>query len=140
MTLPGTIKEVATQADSSVIISKQMELSFIDSPVYQPVYLSVSLHYYGSIGDTNYLGGGKYDAKTEKCLNFENNISEPQIIGNNLTCKFSFGDAGFSTAGYYIIDPSKKYILSVSENSNYSQNENFQVSLEDIVKSVHFFK
>ena len=142
--VPGNISEhLPASKSADTIEAKDLEIIFISSPTYQPANLNLELHSFATIGETNAVGGGGYDLQKNKCFGFErDDFTVPEKIGLNLTCRFGFGDGGFSSQGYYVLDPSRKYILSITQDSSYSGEsyETIYPDLEDIVKSVNFSK
>ena len=60
----------------------------------------------------------------------------------NQVCGFGYGDAGFGYWGYYILDPNRKYILSISHWSenmeDFEPSEILYPNVKTIVKSVKF--
>jgi len=139
--VPGSITErQSTEKDSTALDQKDLEINFINSPIYQPAFLKLELLPFGSVGGTNAIGGGGYDVTKNGCYDYEKeNITVPQKIGANQVCRFGYGDAGFSSQGYYILDPSRKYILAITQNSEYfGPYETFYPDLKSIVESVKF--
>jgi hypothetical protein len=141
--VPGQVTErQSTENGPGTIEGKDLEITFIVSPIYQPSSLNLELHPFGSIGDTNAIGGGGYDADKNRCFGFEkDDLTAPEKIGENYVCRFGYGDAGFSSQGYYVLDPTRKYILNITQEGMYDPfYETLDPKMEDIVKSVHFSK
>ncbi|MEX0935233.1 MAG: hypothetical protein WDZ70_02825 [Candidatus Paceibacterota bacterium] len=142
LTVPGSISEKQTSFNPEDSIAvKDMELTFVDSPVYAPYPLTLVVYPFQSIGGTNSIGGGGYNLEEDKCFLFDKNeLSAPQKIGKNRVCRFGWGDGGLSTQGYYVLDPNQNFILSIRSDINPSTSYALILhpDLEAIVESVHF--
>lgn len=139
--IPGRVVEhQPTEKSSGAVEEKDLEITFINSPIYYPSSLNLKLLPFGSVGDTNAVGGGGYNLEKNACFGFEeDDITPPQKMGANLVCRFGYGDGGFSSQGYYVLDSKKRYILAVTHDSSYSEPyETFWLDLEPIVESVRF--
>jgi hypothetical protein len=142
--VPGNVTERwPTDKNSTALHEEDLEINFIGSPIYQSASLNLQLLPFGSVGGTNAVGGGGYDVTKNGCYDYEKeNITAPQKIGANQVCTFGYGDAGFSSQGYYILDPSRKYILAVTQNSDYDSYgyETIYLDLKAVVESVKFIQ
>ncbi len=138
--VPGYVTERQPATESGALEEKDLAVIFINSPIYQPSSLNLKLLPFGSIGKINAIGGGGYDVAKNSCFGFEKDIVTPtEKIGVNQVCSFGFGDAGFSSEGYYILDPKRKYIVSVTQDGEYSDHyETLDPDLKNIVESVRF--
>ncbi len=139
--IPGHMTERPSSTnDPKAIASKHLEITFISSQIYQPSSLDLELYPFGSMGETNAVGGGGYNFEKNGCFGFEKDvITPPEKIGVNQVCRFGYGEGGFSSQGYYILDPNRKYILVVTQDSEYSgPYKTLSPDLEAIVESVRF--
>ncbi|TSC67409.1 MAG: hypothetical protein G01um101472_430 [Parcubacteria group bacterium Gr01-1014_72] len=140
--VPGhVIERQPAEKNPVAVAEKDLEITFINSPIYQPSSLNLELLPFGSVGGTNAIGGGGYDVDKNGCYNYEkDNITAPQKVGVNQVCRFGYGDGGISVQGYYVLDPSRKYILSITQDNSFS-DFNFEIlspDLKDVVESVRF--
>jgi hypothetical protein len=139
--VPGHVVESQpNEKTSGAIEEKDLEITFIDSPIYQSSSLNLKLLPFGSVGGTNAVGGGGYNSEKNVCFGFEpDDFSPPEKIGQNLVCSFAYGDGGFSSQGYYILDPKHKYILAITQDGGFTDSyETFYLDMKPLVESVHF--
>lgn len=136
--LPGNISEKSTPINQSNIIdSKDIEVSFINSLIYRPTNLILKLYRFGLVGTINIVGGGGVYPEKNSCFDFNGNIiTSLQKIEAYQVCKFGSGGED----GYYVLDPNKKYILSIAQKYVYGGEPYimFNLDLDAIVKSVRF--
>ncbi len=141
--VPGNVIEhQPKEKEPNDIVAEFLDITFINSQIYQPSQLLLKLISFGSVGEVNVMGGGGYDANKNGCYNYEKeNISAPQKIGINHVCKFGYSEGGFSSQGYYILDPNRKYILIIEYGTMLNEDyypDIINIDLEPIVESVKF--
>ena len=136
LSISGNITEKPAPANTSnALVLRDMELTYIDSLVYQPANLKLGLYSFGSIGGTPKLGGGGYDAEKAACYSYdEDKVTAPEKVGENDVCRFGWGDGGYAVHGYYVLDPNRKYIVSITENIESSAL--FESALSPDVKAI----
>lgn len=138
--ISGNIVDSSPITTSSTIDGTHLKISFIPSLVYKPTNLYIELSAFNSVGGVGVIGGGGYDINKGGCFEFDKDaIAPPQTIGDNKVCRFGYGDAGLVSQGYYILDPNRKYILSVAYAEEYDGPHMIMTpDLEAIVRSVRF--
>ena len=140
--VPGRVTEYRPiEKNLKAVIEKDLEITFINSPIYRPVTLNLEILPFGSVGGTNPIGGGGYDIDKNGCYgHIKDTVTTPEKIGTNQACRFGYGDGGFSSQGYYVLDPNRKYILVITQNSE-DGGESYETiypDLKAIVESVNF--
>jgi hypothetical protein len=140
MDVPGHISDKPVfEKDEGVVEETSLDVTFIPSPVYAPAQIHLQLYPFGSVGGTNPIGGGGYNLEKNACFDYEKSYIPLQKLGTNEVCEFGFGDGGFSLQGYYILDPNRKYILSLSlENGDSGNYQILHPDLETIAASARF--
>jgi len=139
--IPGYVTERPfSTSNPKIVAGKNLEIIFITSQIYQPSSLGIELYPFGSMGEINAIGGGGYNFEKNGCFSFEKDVvTLPEKIGVNQVCRFGFADTVFSSQGYYILDPNRKYILVITQSSGYSGSyETLGPNLKSIVESVRF--
>lgn len=130
--LPGVItnhkpeNEMVVESNNKAIASKDLDVKLINSDFFYPAHIIVKLLPYQSIDFENPYGDDGFDANRNKCYHekyvnkdkTQRVYENPELIGDNEACLFGTGDAGWFVESYYIIDPSKKYILSISQSND----------------------
>ena len=61
--------------------------------------------------------GGGYDTNTGICFVHDGQLIATKTGGDYTACSFGWGDAGYWRVGNYLIDPDKRYIVSMSVSS-----------------------
>lgn len=140
--VPGRMTErQPAEKNPKAIVEKDLEITFVNSPIYQPAPLNLEVLPFGSVGGTMLSGGGGYDIDKNGCYGYEKDaVTTPEKIGTNQVCRFGYGDGGFSSQGYCVLDPKRKYILVITQNSEYGGEsyETIYPDLKAIVESVRF--
>jgi hypothetical protein len=138
----GNITEQQTTEKNPLAVGeKDIKITFIDSLIYQPALLNIELLPFGSVGGRNVIGGGGYDISKNGCYGYEKDVfTALEKVGANQVCRFGYGDAGISVQGYYVLDPSRKYILVITQDSSFSDfdYETIHPNLKAVVESVQF--
>jgi hypothetical protein len=118
--LPGTVhvlSESLPEYDTSgASVYKSYEISLIDSPRYEKYGVVLSLLPYSTVKGKAAMGGG-YDTNTGICFGHEGQLIATKTVGDYTACSFGWGDAGYWRVGNYLIDPDKRYIVSMSVSS-----------------------
>lgn len=141
--IPGSISDNIPSPieNSDAIEYRDLEITMVDSLIYQPSFLNMELYPFESIGKAGPRGGGGYNLEKEGCFNSDYEVvSAPEKVGVNEVCWFGWSDHGLSSSqGYYILDPNEKYILKITQKSEYSDYyEILNVNLKEVVESVTF--
>ncbi len=112
--------------NDKAIMLKDFDVKLINSSFFYPAHIIVKLLPYKSIKFLNLYADTGFDAEKNKCYhvkytnkNKQQKIYEkPQTINGNQVCISGTGDAGFFIETYYIMDPNKKHILSISQTNS----------------------
>ncbi len=135
-TVAGRATIEDTRVDPPVL---QVGVIFIDTAMHRPATLVFELLPFGTVGGTGSIGGGGYDAEKDSCFRYEREVyNAPELLGANRVCQFGYGDAGYSSVGYFVLDPAGKHILKITQASDEVMYAVRNPNIEDVARSVRF--
>lgn len=137
------VSEYTLQQTPTALERKSFKIYDVPSGVWVYTHLSMRVHPFGSVGTTSNIWNGAYDAVKDTCVSSERGRSAPEDMGGYRVCSYGYGDAGEITRGYYILDPKREYILTLSfDNSmnagRFSGKYLTDADIEAIIASVRF--
>ncbi len=150
--LPGIITKHKSDTflKEKAIAFEDLDIKLIDSDFFRPSHITIKLLPYQSIKFYNIYNNEGFDAQKNKCYyeEYDDNkkytiYKKPETVGKNRICSSYMGDAGFFAETHYVIDPNKKYILSISQTNDgqwFDINNLITLDLNEIIKTVEFGK
>jgi hypothetical protein len=138
--IPGTIMHEEKYSTPDGVGRIKYIVQLIDSAIYLPVELSVSLEPYEDVGGVNPIGGGGYNLEKDKCFNYNMEYTDPITLGEFRACQFGWGDAGIAGTGYFLLDPEHKYIVNINVDLSSDGGDTtgyLHFDFDSVVKTVH---